>query len=189
MKTSTLQDNLDLPSNKTSRGESSLLSASALTSLLTSTPLSLSHDGQGLCINNRGIVDYQKQRRDFVLRSITSAATGIVVVPPLLDPALAVVVDGEAAATASAVTINPSAQLTRITHKVYLDVEFGSKRGKKGRLVIGLFGDVMPRVVGNFLAICPNRGSGNAGFLPTLVRHFTEVRLAMYFSLCTSVVY
>jgi hypothetical protein len=97
--------------------------------------------------------------------------------------------NGMAAATASAVTINLLAQLPRITHKVYLDVEFVSKGGKKGRLVIGLLGDTMPRTVGNFLAFCANRGCGDAGFLPAFVRHFTEVRLAVYFSLCVSVMF
>ncbi len=43
--------------------------------------------------------------------------------------------------------------------------------------------------VGNFLALCANRGGGNAGFLPALVWHFTEVRLAMYVSLGASAVY
>ncbi len=117
------------------------------------------------------------------------AAAGIVVVPPLLDPAPAVADNGKAAVRASVVAIDPLAQLPRITHKVYLDVEFGSKGGKKGRLVIGLFGDFMPRMGGNFLALCADRGGGNAGFLPMLVQHFTEVRLAVYFSLCASVLY
>jgi hypothetical protein len=67
------------------------------------------------------------------------------------------------------VAIDPLAQLLRITHKVYLDVKFGSKGGKKGTLVIGLFGDVMPRTVGSFLALCADPGGGNAGFLPMLV--------------------
>jgi hypothetical protein len=109
--------------------------------------------------------------------------------PPLLNLALVVADDSKAAAKASAVTIDPSAQLPRITHKAYLDVEFGGKGGKRGRLIIGLFGDVMPKMAGNFLALCTNRGGSNAGFFPVLVRHFTEVRLAVYFSLCASVVY
>ncbi len=101
----------------------------------------------------------------------------------------AVADNGKAAGTASMVMINPSARLPRIIHKVYLDVEFSSKGEKKSRPIIGLFEDIMPRMVGNILALCANRSGGNAGFLPSLVRHFTEVRLAVYFLLCASVVY
>jgi hypothetical protein len=117
------------------------------------------------------------------------AALGIGVVPPLLNLVLAVVDNGKVATTVSVVVIDPSARLPRITHKAYLDIKFGSKGGKKGRLIIGLFGDIMPRTVGNFLALCTDRGGGNAGFLPALVQHFTEVRLPVYFSLCISVMY
>jgi hypothetical protein len=131
--------------------------------------LSSSREGRGWRINNGGIIDYQRGWRDFVLQSIASATAGIVLIPPLLDPVLAVADDGVVAAMVSAVVINPSARLPRITHKAYLDVEFGSKGGKKGRLVIGLFGDVMPRTVGNFLALCTNCGDNDAGFLPALV--------------------
>jgi hypothetical protein len=109
------------------------------TLLLTSTPSSLSYGSQGQCIKDGGIVDYQRRWRDFILRSITLAAAEIVVVPPLLDLMPAVVNDSKAAATVSAVAINLSARPPRITHNDYLDVKFGSKRGKKGRLVIGLF--------------------------------------------------
>jgi hypothetical protein len=87
---------------------------------------------------------------------------GIVVVPPFLNPAPGVADNGKVVTTASVVVIDPSAQLPVITHKVYLNVKFGSKGGKKCRVVIGLFGDVMPRRVGNFLALCTNCGNGNA---------------------------
>jgi hypothetical protein len=132
-------------------------------------PLLLSRNGQGWHIDNDSIVNYQRRRRDFVLRSIASAAAGIVVVPPLLDPAPVVADNSKATATASGVTIDPLAQLPRITHKAYLDIELGSEGGKKGRLVIDLFGEIMPRMVGNFLALCADRSGGNAGFLPALV--------------------
>ena len=109
------------------------------------------------------------------MRSIASAAAGIAVVPLLLllDPAPATAEDdGEAAAatttttttTSAVVAIDPSVRLPRITHRAYLDVEFGGSRGgkKSSRLVIGLFGDVMPGTVGNFLALCDDRGGGVA---------------------------
>jgi hypothetical protein len=88
--------------------------------------LLLSRNGQGWRINNGGVVDYQRLR-DFVLQSIALAAVGIVVIPPLLDLVPAVVDNNKAATTASVVAINPSARLPRITHKVYLNVKFGSK--------------------------------------------------------------
>ncbi len=72
------------------------------------------------------MVDYQRLR-DFVLQSIALADAGIVVVPPLLDLVPAVVDNEEAAVTASVVAIDLSARLPRITHKVYLNVKFGSK--------------------------------------------------------------
>jgi hypothetical protein len=82
---------------------------------------------------------------------------------------LAVADDNKAAATAFMVAIDPLALLPRITHKVYHNVKFSSKGGKKGRPIIGLFRDIMPRTVESFLALCTNRSSGNAGFLPLLV--------------------
>jgi hypothetical protein len=152
----------DLPSTQTSCGRSSLLSALALASSSMSMPSLLSHNSQSWCVDNNGIVNYQRRWRDFVLRSITSAAAGIVIFPPLLDPVPVVTDDSKVASMVSAVAINPLARLVRIIHKVYLDVLFGSRGGKKGRLVICLFRDVMPRTVRNFLALCANRGSNNA---------------------------
>jgi cyclophilin family peptidyl-prolyl cis-trans isomerase len=56
-----------------------------------------------------------------------------------------------------AVNVNPSICLPKITHKVYLDVEFAKSTLRSSKLVIGLFGDDMPRTVKNFLTLCSNR--------------------------------
>jgi hypothetical protein len=143
----------------------------------------------------------QRRRREFVVRTIASAAAGIAmaIVPPLLllDPAPALAEDdGEAAAASSSVVaIDPSVRLPRITHRAYLDVEFGSRGGgeRKSRLVIGLFGDVMPRTVGNFLALCANRQGGGDAEGPSYVGstfYRGEIGRAIYTEIaCTCVVY
>ena len=135
------------------------------------------------------------------MRTIASAAAGIAmaIVPPLLllDPAPALAEDdGEAAAASSSVVaIDPSVRLPRITHRAYLDVEFGSRGGgeRKSRLVIGLFGDVMPRTVGNFLALCANRQGGGDAEGPSYVGstfYRGEIGRAIYTEIaCTCVVY
>lgn len=97
------------------------------------------------------------RRRDFVARSIAAAAGGVasVAIPPAVGPALANDDDGSAAAAAAPTDdapIDPSVGVPKITQKVYLDVKFAKYKEPK-RLVIGLFGDVMPRTVENFVAL------------------------------------
>ena len=169
-------------------GGFSSLSASASTS---SSSSSSPGDGRGRRIDCGDVPPshHQRRRRDLVVRTIASAAAGIAmaIVPPLLllDPAPAHAEDdGEAAAatattttttttttTSAVVAIDPSVRLPRITHRAYLDVELGSGGGgkKKSRLVIGLFGDVMPRTVGNFLTLCANRQGGGDAEGPSYV--------------------
>lgn len=59
----------------------------------------------------------------------------------------------------SAAYIDPTTDPPRVTNRVYLDVQIGDKN--PGRLVIGLFGDLMPRVSENFAALC--EGNSYAG--------------------------
>lgn len=92
-------------------------------------------------------------RRDFLARSISAAGVGAVssVFPPFVAPALA---EGDASGDAGQGTIDPSIDMPKVTSKVYLEIKFGNYKPKK--LVIGLFGDVMPKTVENFVALCTN---------------------------------
>lgn len=82
------------------------------------------------------------QRREFVIQSIIATGIASSVILPFAEPALA---DDK---------IDPSIDLPKITQKVYLDIKFAKYKPKK--LVIGLFGDAMPKTVENFLTLCTN---------------------------------
>lgn len=90
----------------------------------------------------------QQQRRDFLESSLVTTAAAVLFSPK----------------ASFASYIDPSIDPPKITKKVYLDVEFGSKDEERGRLVIGLFGDLMPRTAENFERLCSSNAYAGTTF-------------------------
>lgn len=80
------------------------------------------------------------QRRIFLAQSL---ATGILTLPQLTF------------ADDTSTTIDPSINLPKITSKVYLDIKLPTYKEHR-RLIIGLFGEVMPKATQNFQTLCSN---------------------------------
>ena len=97
----------------------------------------------------------QLDRRSFATKSIASIMTSASSFALLTSSQSALADDNEG------VTIDPTVDLPKITNKVYLDVKFGKYKTK--RMVIGLFGDVMPKATENFLSLCSNGDLSYAG--------------------------
>ena len=51
--------------------------------------------------------------------------------------------------------------LANVTEKVYFDIEIGRKPA--GRIIFGLFGDVVPKTVENFVELAEGAGKGRKG--------------------------
>ena len=122
-------------------------------------------------------------RREFVLRSSAafSATAGSIVASTTLQG-----IDSASAAddVGDATYIDPSMRLPVITHRAYLDVEFGNKGGRT-RLIVGLFGKDMERTVNNFLALCSGGGGDDSSDGPTTYAGSTFYRgsFRVFFSL------
>jgi cyclophilin family peptidyl-prolyl cis-trans isomerase len=67
--------------------------------------------------------------------------------------------------------LDPNTDLPTITKRVYLDVQIGKDDGlvhPKARIVIGLFGDVLPRTVDNFVSLCEQNAYAGTTFYRVL---------------------
>eukprot|EP00535_Pseudo-nitzschia_heimii_P004678 CAMPEP_0197181648 /NCGR_PEP_ID=MMETSP1423-20130617/5873_1 /TAXON_ID=476441 /ORGANISM="Pseudo-nitzschia heimii, Strain UNC1101" /LENGTH=253 /DNA_ID=CAMNT_0042631939 /DNA_START=82 /DNA_END=840 /DNA_ORIENTATION=+ len=113
-------------------------STNGLTQIKTKSPGSGSRKSfTRLALFQRGL-----QRRDFLI-------TTTILFPPTVS---------------FASYIDPATDLPKITKRVYMDVEFGSRNEERGRLVIGLFGDLMPRTVENFETLCSSNAYAGTTF-------------------------
>ena len=67
---------------------------------------------------------------------------------------------------AKSTAIDPSVSMPKITSRVYLDVKFAKYKEPK-RLVVGLFGEAMPRTAGNFASLCAGDGPSGRSYAGT----------------------
>lgn len=101
-------------------------------------------------VDDGSITSRQHQRRREFVQSL--ASSGIVASGVFPFPKLALADADQSTITD---TIDPSYDQPKITKRVYLDIKFDNYKEPK-RLLIGLFGEVMPRTVENFLTLCTN---------------------------------
>lgn len=57
--------------------------------------------------------------------------------------------------------MDPKPQLPEVTHRVYIDLEVEGMPRSGGRIILGLFGQIAPKTVENFRALCAcDKGKG-----------------------------
>ncbi len=100
-----------------------------------------------LCMSQQ-YPEQQQLRRDFLSASMAAATTAVLFRPE----------------QSFASYIDPATDPPKVTKRVYLDVEFGPKDDEKGRLVIGLYGDLMPKTVANFESLCASNSYAGTSF-------------------------
>lgn len=88
------------------------------------------------------------RRRDFLETSVVATVTAALFHP----------------APSHASYIDPAIDSPKITRRVYLDVAYGPNGGDTGRLVIGLYGDIMPKTTDNFEKLCASSAYAGTSF-------------------------
>ena len=117
-------------------------------------------DGPGLSAEMT--VGRQTQRRRRFLQRLVSSAG---VMAPAFGRRARAADDGGDVQTASS-AIDPSVAMPKITSKVYLDVKFTKYKEPK-RLVVGLFGEAMPRTAENFASLCAGDNADGRSYAGT----------------------
>lgn len=107
--------------------------------------------------SNTALLGMVPQRRDFLEATIITAT---VMSPPLLFVPTH---------RCYAAYIDPKVDPPNITKRVYLDVAFDFQGEQTtGRIVIGLYGDAMPRTVENFATLCASNAYAGTTFYRVL---------------------
>jgi hypothetical protein len=118
-----------------------------------------------LSFGSRAVVDHDRETRHYVphltrRQALRSSLLSVVVssLPFSFSPE-----------PAAAAYIDPAANPPKITQRVYIDVVIGDKAtAVPQRIVMGLYGDDMPRTVDNFVALVKDNGYAGTTFYRVL---------------------